>query len=418
MGRDRGNAGESLAEAGLDRLTLPVADWQARAGLVELAQALGGDRGEARFVGGAVRDTLLGIPVADLDVATEHDPQAVLARLKAAGIRAVPTGLQHGTITAVLQSGPVEVTTLRRDVATDGRHATVAFTDDWREDAARRDFTMNALYADMAGGHITDYFDGLADLRAGRVRFIGDPLRRIAEDHLRILRFFRFLARFGDTPDPDGLAACVARANDLMALSRERVSDELLKLLVARSAVEVVGLMVTQGIFVPVLPEIDAAGVARLARLAAREQACGVAPDAIRRLVALLPRDALDSVGARLKLSNAQRKRLALAAGSDGVGSPRALAYRIGTEGAVDRLLLSDDVEAAGAIADLSDWVRPQFPLTGGMLVARGIGKGPDVARTLRQIEDQWIAEGFPDAARVQSLTDEALGQRLRSSSS
>jgi poly(A) polymerase len=401
----------------VDTLTLPTAEWQGRAGLADLARALGGDRGEARFVGGAVRDTLLGIPVADLDVATAHDPQAVLARLKAAGIRSVPTGLKHGTITALLQSGPVEVTTLRRDVATDGRHATVAFTDDWREDAARRDFTMNALYADMTSGRVTDYFGGVADLRAGRVRFIGDPLRRIAEDHLRILRFFRFLARFGDTPDPEGLAACVARANDLMALSRERVSDELLKLLVARSAVEVVELMASNGIFVPVLPEIDATGVARLARLAAREQVSGVTPDPIRRLAALLPASALDTVGARLKLSNAQRKRLALAAGTDGTGSPRALAYRIGTEGAIDRLLLSEDPEVAGAVADLSDWVRPQFPLTGGMLVARGISKGPDVARTLRQLEDQWIAEGFPDAARVQSMTEAALDQRLRSTS-
>lgn len=418
MGRDRGNAGESLATAGMDALTLPTAEWQERGGLDALARALGGDRGEARFVGGAVRDTLLGIAVADLDVATAHDPNTVLARLKDAGIRAVPTGLQHGTITAVLESGPVEVTTLRRDVATDGRHATVAFTDDWREDAARRDFTMNALYADMTDGRVTDYFDGIADLRAGRVRFIGDPLRRIAEDHLRILRFFRFLARFGDTPDPEGLSACVARANDLMALSRERVSDELLKLLMARSAVEVVGLMQAQRIFVPVLPEIDADGVARLARLAAREALCGVAPDAIRRLVALVPPGALDSIGARLKLSNAQRKRLALAAGTDGLGSPRALAYRIGTEGAVDRLLLSDTDDAAGAVADLLDWVRPQFPLTGGALVARGIGKGPDVARLLRRIEDQWIAEGFPDAARVETLTQAALDQRLRSTSS
>jgi poly(A) polymerase len=402
----------------VDALTLPTADWQARAGLTELARALGGDRGEARFVGGAVRDTLLGLAVADLDVATAHDPQTVLARLKEAGIRAVPTGLQHGTITAVLESGPVEVTTLRRDVATDGRHATVAFTDNWREDAARRDFTMNALYADMTSGQVTDYFDGVADLRAGRVRFIGDPLRRIAEDHLRILRFFRFLARFGDTPDPEGLAACIARANDLMALSRERVSDELLKLLVARSAVEVVELMQVQGIFVPVLPEIGADGVARLTRLAAREAACGVAPDAIRRLVALVPAPALEAVGARLKLSNVQRKRLALAAGTDGLGSPRALAYRIGTEGAVDRLLLSGEDDAAGAVADLLDWVRPQFPLTGGALVARGVGKGPDVARLLRRIEDQWIAEGFPDAARVEALTQAELDQRLRSTSS
>ncbi len=262
----------------MDRLTLADAEWRHRPGLDRLAAVLGAREGTARFVGGAVRDTRLGLPVADIDIATRHAPDAVLALLRDARIKAVPTGLAHGTVTAVLEGGPVEVTTLRRDVSTDGRHAVVAFTDDWREDAARRDFTINALYADPISGQIYDYFGGLADLDARHVRFIGDPYQRIAEDHLRILRFFRFLARFGDAADPAGLEACAERANDLMALSRERIADELLKLLVAKGAVRIVGLMVERGILAPVLPEIEADGVDRLAYLAAREAEAGVPP--------------------------------------------------------------------------------------------------------------------------------------------
>ncbi|MHA6722730.1 CCA tRNA nucleotidyltransferase [Sphingomonas sp. RS2018] len=389
-------------------VTLPDASWRHRPGLDSLVAALG--ESHARFVGGAVRDTLLGLPVADIDIATIHAPADVVDRLDAARIRSVPTGIAHGTVTALTEGGPVEVTTLRRDVSTDGRHAVVAFTDDWREDAARRDFTMNALFADPVSGEIIDYFDGLADLDARRVRFIGDPLGRIAEDHLRILRFFRFLARFGDTPDAEGLAACTTRANDLMALSRERIRDELLKLLVAPGAVSVLALMLDHAILRPVLPEITS--VDALARLVAREQDAGIAPDPFRRLVALLPAADVDGVGARLKLSNAERKRLALAATPAGDASHEALAYRSGTEGAVDRLLLSDrpTEEAARAAA----WPRPAFPIGGGMLVARGIRKGPDVARTLRVIEDQWIAEGFPDDARVGDIADAAVDQALR----
>jgi len=296
-------------------MILPRADWRERKGLARLCTVLGSAAGEARFVGGAVRDTILGFDVADVDLATVHSPERVIALLKEEGIKVVPTGLAHGTVTAVLPDGsPVEVTTLRCDVATDGRHATVEFTDNWREDAARRDFTMNALYADPATGEIFDYFGGLDDLKAGRVRFIGDPLKRIAEDHLRILRFFRFHARFGDTVDPGGLDACTARANDLMALSRERIAMELLKLLVAVHAVDVVSLMIAHGIFTPVLPEITSAE--RLARLAAREASAGIAPDPIRRLAALLPADpdVADDVAARLKLSKADRKRLISAA--------------------------------------------------------------------------------------------------------
>lgn len=390
---------------------LPHAAWMDRPGLNELAVALGAAEGGARYVGGAVRDTLIGLDVADIDVATIHPPADVVRRLEAAGIKAVPTGIAHGTVTAVTRGTVVEVTTLRRDVTTDGRHAEVAFTDDWQADAARRDFTINALYADMTGGALHDYFGGIDDLAAGRVRFIGDPLRRIAEDHLRILRFFRFLARFGDAPDPDGLAACIARANDLMALSRERIADELLKLIVARGAVPIVRRMVDGGIFRPVLPEIDAAAADRLAALVDAEAATGIAPDPVRRLAALLTPAQADGVAARLKLSNAQRKRIAAALGADTPQSPHALGYRIGVEGAIDRLLLAGET---GAAAALSGWERPVLPLSGGALVERGLARGPDVARALRAVEDQWIAEGFPDAARTAVIADDVVDQLLR----
>ena len=391
----------------MDSLILPSAEWRSREGLDRLVAALG----DARFVGGSVRDTLLGIPVSDVDLATPLPPRRVMELLRAAEIKAVPTGIEHGTITAVLPGGPVEVTTLRRDVSTDGRRATVAFTDDWREDAARRDFTINALYADPSTGEIFDYFGGIADLEARHVRFIGDPLRRIAEDHLRILRFFRFLARFGDRPDPEGLDACAARAKDLMALSRERIRDELLKLVVARDAVRVVELMLARGIFEPVLPEITSA--ARLAHLAHREAAAGVSADPIRRLAALVPRDATvaDQIGARLKLSNAERKRLAAAVMSPDQ-APRPLAYRLGIESAVDQLLLSE--RPLDVLAELNGWQPPKLPLGGGALVQRGLAKGPDVARALRAVEERWISEGFPDADRVGLIADEVVAQALR----
>lgn len=378
-----------------------IVPWADRDDLIALAATL-----EARFVGGVVRDSLLGHAVADIDLATPLSPETVIARVRDSGFKPVPTGIAHGTITAVLPDGPVEVTTLRRDVSTDGRHAVVAFTDDWREDAARRDFTMNALYADPRTGALFDYFGGLDDLKAGRVRFIGDPLQRIAEDHLRILRFFRFHARFGQAIDEAGLAACTARANDLMALSRERIAAELLKLLAAARAVPVVALMVERGILRAVIPEIDAEGAERLAVLAEREQAAGVAPDAIRRLAALLPPQAAEAVGARLKLSNVDRKRLIAATAGPGDEGPRALAYRVGVAGAIDRLLLAGE-----SVDAVRDWTPPALPLTGGALVARGIGKGPEVARLLRQVETRWIAEGFPDEARVAELADAAVAQ-------
>jgi poly(A) polymerase len=399
----------------MDATTLPDAPWRRQPGVDRLAAALG--PGNARFVGGAVRDTLLGLPVTDIDLATPHAPERVVALLEDARIKAVPTGIAHGTITAVSSGTVIEVTTLRRDVSTDGRRATVAFTDDWREDAARRDFTINALYADPQTGEIFDYFGGLADLAARHIRFIGDPLQRIAEDHLRILRFFRFLARFGDQPDLAGLEACTERANDLMALSRERIRDELLKLIVAPDAVRVLRLMVERDILKPVVPEIDMAGVERLAALSRNEAAAGIASEPVRRLAAVLPADTgvNDAVGARLKLSNAERQSLASAIRPDFAEGPLALAYRIGVDRAVDRLLVAGD--ATGAMAAAASTLQ-RLPLSGGSLIGRGLSKGPDVARALRQIEDRWIVEGFPDADRAGQIADAVVAELLSRDSS
>jgi poly(A) polymerase len=383
--------------------------WLDRPGIARLLRALDSDRGGARFVGGSVRDALLGIPPVDLDLATPHAPDDVVRRLEAAGIKAVPTGIAHGTVTAVSSSTVVEVTTLRCDLDTDGRRATVAFTDDWAADAARRDFTINALYADPASGEVIDHVGGEADIAARRVRFIGEPLQRIAEDHLRILRFFRCHARFGaGEPDAAALDACTARANDLMALSRERIADELLKLLALPDPSPTLALMAARGILAPILPELAGDAAARVAALAGAEGEAGVAPDPLRRLAAMLPQDeALAArVAARLKLSKKARKRLAAAADPDLDRNPRALAYRAGTETALDRLLLAcRPSDAAGVAA----WPLPRLPIGGGQLVARGVPQGPDVARTLRAVEAAWVEAGFPTGPAFDALVAATL---------
>jgi len=396
-------------------MILPETGWRTRADLMRLTEALGAQEGLVRYVGGAVRDALLGHPVSDLDLATALLPDEVSRRVVVAGYKAVPTGIAHGTVTAVLPSGPVEVTTLRRDVSTDGRRATVAFTDDWEEDAARRDFTLNALSADPLSGEIFDYFGGLADLEARRVRFIGDPLQRIAEDHLRILRFFRFHARFGaDAPDSEGVEACAARANDLMALSRERIADELLKLLALPDPTATVRLMIVRGIFRPVLPEIDSAD--RLDALVAAERAAGIEPAAIRRLAALLPVDpqVAATVSARLRLSNKLAGRLVAAAGT-ALDAPTPLAYRIGAAEAIDRILLHG--RAGPEVKQLEDWRRPHLPVSGGDLIAMGLTAGPVVAKTMQALEEEWIAAGFPaDKNAVRAMARRLVDQLLRSS--
>ncbi len=299
-------------------LKLDAAKWRKKRGMKRLLKALGADAGLTRYVGGAIRDDLLGLPVSDIDLATRIPPDEVIGRLEKARIKAVPTGIDHGTVTAVSDGHPFEITTLRRDVSTDGRRATVAFTDDWQEDAARRDFTINALSADPSTGELFDYFGGLDDLERRHIRFIGDPLRRIAEDHLRILRFFRFHARFdGGEIDTAALEACAARANDLMALSRERIADELLKLLAVADPSSTVRIMLDRGILKPVLPEVAGDSLRNLKALIAAESAARLSPDPIRRLAALLPRNSevAESVAVRLRLSNKARKRLACAAG-------------------------------------------------------------------------------------------------------
>ena len=262
-------------------MTLPTPDWVATPAGQALLKSLEAADGATRLVGGAVRDGLLGLAGADIDLATRFTPDAVMQRVTAAGLRPVPTGIAHGTVTVVgaKEDGGLvaEVTTLRRDVQSFGRHAEVAFTDDWRADAARRDFTINALFADLPGGAIHDYWGGLEDLAARRVRFIGDPLQRIAEDHLRILRFFRFSARFAAIIDGDGLAACTARANDLMALSRERIAMEVRLLLGLPDPATTIALMLEAGIFRPVLPELAAERLPVLARTIAAEAAAGLA---------------------------------------------------------------------------------------------------------------------------------------------
>ena len=382
--------------------------------MTRLLDALGADEGLTRYVGGAVRDNLLHLPVSDVDLATRLQPDEVVRRLEAARIKAVPTGIDHGTVTAVSDGHPYEVTTLRRDVATDGRRATVAFTTDWEEDAARRDFTINALSADPGTGEVFDYFDGIEDLLQRHVRFIGDPLKRIAEDHLRILRYFRFHARFGSgEPDSAALDACTKRANDLMALSRERIADELLKLLALADPSVTVGIMLDRGILKPVIPEIAAELVRDLKDLIAAEEQAQVSPRGLRRLAALLPREpeVATAVAVRLKLSNKARKRLACAAGADIGDDPQALAYRLGNDCAVDRLLLAGKSAEAARIAK---WHPPKLPISGGALIERGLSEGPIVARTLRDIEDRWVAAGFAQGEQFEAIVTSALADAQR----
>lgn len=388
---------------------LDASRWREWRGVARLLAALGAEQGLTRYVGGAVRDDLLGLPVSDVDLATRLRPDQVVERLQLAAIKAVPTGFDHGTVTAVSEGQSFEITTLRRDVETFGRRATVVFTDDWREDAARRDFTINALMADPVTGQIFDYFDGLSDLERRHVRFIGDSFERIAEDHLRILRFFRFHARFGvGDPDAEALKACTERANDLMALSRERIADELLKLLAVDDPSPTVSLMLDRDILKPVLPEIDRGSADALANLISAERAAGLAADPLRRLAALLPRhpDVAAAIASRLKLSNRARKRLSCAANPEIEADPRATAYRSGPECATDRLLLAGRALDAKATAG---WTVPRLPIGGGALIKRGLEPGPAVSRALRSIEDRWIEAGFPDGPALEAIVAEVL---------
>jgi len=378
--------------------------------VIAALEAAGG-AGSARFVGGCVRNTLTGHPVADIDIATVLIPDQVIEALKAAKLKAVPTGVDHGTVTAVAGGKPFEITTLRRDVETDGRRAVVAFTDDWAEDAQRRDFRLNALYAD-AQGHVFDPTgEGVADARAGRIVFVGDPETRILEDALRILRFFRFLAWYG-RGDPDGpsLAACERLKAKLAGLSAERVSKELLKLLEADDPRAVVRLMAQTGVLPLVLPAAE--GLARFERLVDIETGQLFQCDPLLRLAALLSRDPAVGLATAeaLRLSNAQRDRLVAALGKEprivSWMSPRAArraVYRLGAGAFCDRALLAwaeSDRAAAGvqwrALLPMAQtWPRPTFPLTGEEVMAAGVPKGPLVGEVMREVEDWWIDHDF-----------------------
>jgi poly(A) polymerase len=378
--------------------------------VIAALEAVGG-AGCARFVGGCVRDALVGQPVADIDIATPLKPDQVMAALKAAKLKAAPTGIDHGTVTAISAGRPFEITTLRRDVETDGRRAVVAFTDDWAEDARRRDFRLNALYAN-AEGHIFDPTgEGLADARAGRIVFVGDPETRILEDGLRILRFFRFLAWYGQgAPDGPSLAACERLKDRLSSLSAERVAKELLKLLAADDPRASVRLMAQTGVLTHLLR--DAEGPTRFERLVDIETGQLFQCDPLLRLAALLPADPAAGLATamRLRLSNAQRDRLVAALGHEprlvswmSPREARRAVYRLGAEAFRDRALLAwaaSERSAAGvqwrALLPMAQtWPRPIFPLTGETVMAAGVPKGPLVGKVLAEVEDWWIDHDF-----------------------
>lgn len=380
---------------------------------------LDADGEEARLVGGALRDLLLGAPPGDFDFATTATPQTVIARAKAAHIAYVPTGVAHGTVTLILNGQPIEATTLREDVDTDGRHATVAFGRDFAADAQRRDFTINALSVDRSG-HVHDYVGGLADLEAGRVRFIGDARRRIAEDYLRTLRFLRFSARFGEGRlDPEGFSAAIAERAGLSRLSAERVRAEMLKTLVARHAPQVLAEADCAGLLAPLL-----GGVLRphrLARLAEIEAARGEAPDAVLRLAALAVFIAEDSwrLRERLRLSNAESARLEQAAraaeawqGSQApasLGDLRAALFAHGPQAALDAAALAhaasraaaDDPLWLAAYRFLRDTPPPRLPFSGADLLARGVPPGRGIGMALKRLQAGWIRAGFPREPEV-----------------
>jgi poly(A) polymerase len=401
---------------------LPIAPWMSAPStraVIGALEAKGGP-GCARFVGGCVRNVLVGRAIDDIDIATVLTPDEVMAALTDAGVRHVPTGVEHGTVTAVAGGRPYEVTTLRRDVETDGRRAVVAYTTDWREDAERRDFRLNALYMDGEGQIYDLTGSGVEDALAGRIIFVGDPETRIREDYLRILRFFRFRAWFGrGEPDAASLAACAALKGGLERLSAERVSKELLKLLAAEDPRRATAEMAAAGALAVVLPE--ARPLARLDALVEIERGLGEA-DADLRLAALLPGDpaVVGEAAQRLRLSNAQRERLEAAAPPDeAIGESmtdadaRRQLYVLGARAFEDRLLLAwaergGAGDAWRALLKLARaWTRPKFPLTGHDAAAVGLTPGPEVGAALRRVESYWIDHDFQPSR-------EALLEQLR----
>lgn len=394
-------------------------DWMLADDTGALFDALSAGGGAVRFVGGCVRDAILGRGVSDLDVATDVEPQRVLEILEASGIRAVPTGIEHGTVTAIPGDRPFQVTTLRRDVETDGRRAVVRYSRDWAEDARRRDFTMNALSADREG-NVYDYAGGLGDLAAGHVRFIGDAADRIREDHLRILRFFRFQANYGRTdPDPDALEACQAAVANLEALSGERIWQEFSRILAAPDPSAVLILMEKTHVLSYLLPVRRRLSAVRV--LVALESSIRRPGDALRRLAALvspLQRE-MSQIAARFRLSRDDTRRLMELNAERGNTSPgmpelavRRSLYVLGPAFFGDLVLIdwADAIVANAGAAEaealawkgiwdaIADWSAPEFPLSGADVMSMGVPEGPEVGEIFREIEDWWVDQAFrPD---------------------
>jgi len=406
------------------------ANWLRSKPLQALFAALNRDGGEVRVVGGAVRNTLLGTKVSDVDLATTHLPEQTVRLAKEAGFKPVPTGIEHGTITVVVQGQPFEVTTLRKDIETNGRHAKVAFGTDWKTDAERRDFTINALYA-TADGDVIDYVGGLTDIETKTLRFIGDAEERIREDYLRILRFFRFFAWYGSgRPETDGLRASARLKDGLNQLSAERVWSELKKLLSAPDPSRAMLWMRQSGVLSAILPESEKWGIDTIHGLVRAEADLDWQVDALLRLESIVPPDAarMTELGKRLKMSNAERARLEAWARADAIKSEtseqalKKLIYRGSSQAVNDRIRLayasarqeaaaSDEAMIrAGGYSRLLDAVEKYeplvFPVTGGDLLSLGIEKGPGLGEALRGLETLWIDSGF-------SLDREALLDKL-----
>jgi len=384
-----------------------------------LFAALNRDGGEVRVVGGAVRNTLLGTDVSDVDLATTHLPEETVRLAKEAGFKPVPTGIEHGTVTVVVQGQPFEVTTLRKDVETNGRHAKVAFGTDWKTDAERRDFTINALYATV-DGDVIDYVGGLADIQTQTLRFIGDPEARIREDYLRVLRFFRFFAWYGSgRPEADGLRASARLKDGLDQLSAERVWSELKKLLSAPDPSRALLWMRQSGVLTAILSESEKWGIDAIHGLVRTEADLGWPVDALLRLESMIPPDKerIDELGKRLKMSNAERARLEAWARADVVQPElseqmlKKLVYRGSKQAIMDRIRLSyaqsrnEAVESDAAMIRAGSYARlleilqnyapPVFPVTGGDLLGLGVEKGPVLGEKLRSLETLWIDSGF-----------------------
>jgi poly(A) polymerase len=405
------------------------APWLRSGPAARVLAMLNGDGEEARVVGGAVRNALMKIPVGDIDIATTALPEEVIRRAKAAGIKSVPTGIEHGTVTLVADGHPFEVTTLREDTETFGRKAKVSFGRDWVRDAERRDFTINGLSVD-AQGVVHDHVGGLDDILAKRVRFIGEPAQRIAEDYLRILRFFRIHAAFGaGEPDRDGYLACIRARAGLATLSAERVRMEMVKLMVAKGASAAITAMADSGLLLSIFGGVAYTGP--LKAMIAAERALGLKPDAVRRLGALAVAVTEDArrIATRLRLTNAETKALDSMghrwwrlAGMDEATARRRL-YRLGEDRYRDRLLQA--LARAGGDADSAQWRQlatlperwraPKFPLKAADFIARGIAEGPALGQVLGLAEDAWLAADFTlDKAALKAIADQTVARFTR----